>query len=135
MAADKCDPLKLVNQVRLLPSTGGSYREMVPGTVNGVPKLFLLDTGGFISQVSGGHGEGTANARAQQRALHLYDVSGQHSRSFVLADKLVINLVHRAALSHDDPAFQAGFAAISTGFISTDLMLSYDIDIDFGSRA
>ena len=49
-----CGPLKIINDVQMLTTTG-SHREMVPVTVNGAAELFLLDTGGFMTQVSGQH--------------------------------------------------------------------------------
>lgn len=128
IAAD-CGPLKLVNYVQMVTTAGG-YEELVPGTINGAPKLFLLDTGGHMSQVS----EDTVKnlqMPTHDSALRLYDVSGQESRSYVLADKLQIGSL--TASHFPMMVMQSGLAEDVDGIISTDLMLRYDIDIDFGS--
>ena len=49
-AAD-CGPLKLVNQVQLRAAAEGR-RELIPVTINGTEKLFIFDTGAFVSSVS-----------------------------------------------------------------------------------
>ncbi|HSS13582.1 MAG TPA: retropepsin-like aspartic protease, partial [Rhizomicrobium sp.] len=48
--AEDCGPLKQVNAVDLV---AGPNRAMVPVSINGIPKLFLLDTGGDVTQISG----------------------------------------------------------------------------------
>jgi predicted aspartyl protease len=127
--AEDCGPLKLVNQVQMLTTTG-SFEEMIPGTINGAPKLLLLDTGGYISQISDDTVK-ELQMPTHDSAVRLYDVSGEAARRYVLADKLQIGsltaphfpmMVMPASLNED-----------LDGIISTDLMLRYDVDIDFGS--
>lgn len=58
---------------------------MVPVTINGVPKLFLLDTGGYTTQVSRDAVD-DLNLKEIPTATQLYDVGGNVSRSFVAPD-------------------------------------------------
>jgi hypothetical protein len=127
--ADDCGPLKIVNEVQMVPATG-SYREMVPGTINGAPKLFLLDTGGFMSQVS----DDTIRELqmpTHDSALRLYDASGEAARRYVLADTLQIGKLN--APHFPMMVMPPSLNEDLDGIISTDLMLRYDVDIDFGS--
>jgi predicted aspartyl protease len=127
-AAEDCGPLKLISDVQMMTTTG-SYREMVPVTINGASKLLLLDTGGYMTQVS----EDTAKElqmAMHDSAVHLYDVSGNESRHYVIADTFRLGTL----LAQHQPMMvsPAGLGDLD-GIISTDLMLRYDIDIDFGA--
>jgi predicted aspartyl protease len=119
----------MVNQVQMVTTTG-SYSEMIPGAINGAPRLFLLDTGGFMSQVSDDTVK-ELQMPTHDSALRLYDVSGEASRRFVLADKLQIGSL--AAPHFPMMVMPASLGEDLDGIISTDLMLRYDVDIDFGS--
>ena len=112
----------------MMTSTG-SFQQMVPVTVNGVSKLLLLDTGGYISQLSPSTVK-ELQIPTHDSALRLYDVSGNESRSFVIADNLRVGslVAQRQAM-----VVSTGDPGGLDGLLSTDLMLRYDIDIDFGS--
>ena len=127
-AAEECGPLKIVSDVQMLTTTG-SYREMVPVTVNGAAKLFLLDTGGFMTQVSGDTAK-ELKMEMHDSALRLYDVSGDESRSYVIAESLKLGSL--VASQQPMIVLPRGFGDLD-GLVSTDLMLRYDVDIDFGS--
>jgi hypothetical protein len=126
--AEDCGPLKLITGVQMLTSTG-SFTQMVPVTINGVSKLLLLDTGGFISQLS----PDTVKELQMERhdsAVRLYDVSGNESRSFVIADSFKLGSL---VAQHQPLMVSTLDPAGLDGLIATDLMLYYDIDIDFGT--
>jgi predicted aspartyl protease len=127
--ADDCGPLKIVNEVQMVPGTGG-FQEMIPGTFNGAPKLFLLDTGGFMSQISDDTVK-ELQMPTHDSSLRLYDVSGEAARRYVLADKLQIGTMN--APHFPMMVMPPSLNMDLDGIISTDLMLRYDVDIDFGS--
>lgn len=128
--ADDCGPLKLINSVQLV-TTVGSYRELIPVTVNDTPKLFLLDTGGFMSQVSQETATELKMELHNSEGLSLYDVSGEEARKYVIADSVKVGSM--VAPHFPMMAMPTSLSDDIDGIISTDLMLRYDVDIDFGS--
>jgi hypothetical protein len=49
LAAEDCGPLKRFTSAKLIPMAGVN---LVPVSINGVSKALLLDTGGYMSQLS-----------------------------------------------------------------------------------
>lgn len=126
--AEDCGPLKLITGVQMITSPG-SFEQMVPVTINDVSKLLLLDTGGYMTQMSLDTAK-ELKLPLHDSALHLFDVSGNESRSFVIADSFKLgSLVAQHQAMMVSPGELGGF----DGILSTDLMLRYDIDIDFGA--
>ncbi len=128
VAADTCGGLKLIADVQML-TTSGSFRQMVPVTINNVSKLMLLDTGGYISQIT----KDTAkelNMELRNSAMRIFDVSGNESHNFVIADNFMLG-----SLKAERQPLMISAHAMSDvdGLFSTDLMLHYDVDIDFGA--
>jgi predicted aspartyl protease len=103
---------------------------MVPVTINGTSKLLLLDTGGVSSQVTR---ETVKDLKMvpYEAGARLYDASGQSSSSAVVADSLrlgTLNATHlRLLISPLD-------LDTADGILSSDLLVRYDVDMDFGTR-
>src|SRR4051812_21309661 len=81
--AEDCGPLKQINSVDLV---AGPNRVLVPVSINGVPKLFLLDTGGDVSQINGGVAR-EIGLTLQDSNLKMLDMYGHASNKMVRLDK------------------------------------------------
>lgn len=126
-AAD-CGPLKLLNEVQLTTFSNG-LRPMLPVAINGVPKLMLLDTGGYISQLSQ-DAVNELQLSTPNSSIRLYDVSGNSSRDYAVAESFKFG--NMSGLRRPFIVSPIGMNIID-GIFATDYMLSYDVDIDFGS--
>lgn len=126
-AAD-CGPLKLLNEVPLLNATDG-LRPLLPTTVNGSPKLLLLDTGGAATQLSP-DAVSELQLPTKSSALRLYDVSGNVAAKLAVAETFKFG----AMVGRDRPFIVSprSFGEID-GIFAADYMINYDVDIDFGA--
>lgn len=125
-AAD-CSPLRLENTIRMEPAKRDN-RMMVPFTLDGVQKKFLLDTGASLNLVS--------SAVVQELKLPLYhsryytvDLYGNASDDFVEIRKVVLG---RA--KGEDIQFQVAPNLPFDGVLSAGIFLHDDIDMDFGAK-
>ena len=128
--AEDCGPLKQINSVDLV---AGPNRALVPVSINGIPKLFLLDTGGDVTQISGEVAE-ELKLTQQDSNLKLLDMYGHASNKMVRIDKFTLGRlhgedVHMAIQPHPD--FGKGTRYV--GLFGPDMMGRYDVDIDFGT--
>jgi predicted aspartyl protease len=128
-AAD-CGALQQVNTVDLVR---GPNRALVPVSINGTPKLFLLDTGGFMTQINGAVAKelGLVLRESNTKMLDLY---GNASTKEVWIDKFTIGRlngenIHMAV--QPNPDFGKGTRYV--GLFGPDLMGRYDVEIDFGA--
>jgi hypothetical protein len=82
--AAECTLTQVTSLDLLMPNDQQAF---VPVTINNIPKLLLLDTGGYTSQIAPevAHDLGLVLNRAGGELL---DVSGNISQSFVIADSL-----------------------------------------------
>ena len=127
LAAD-CGPLKLLNEVQLVNSPGG-LRPLIPVTINGSSKKFLLDTGGYASQLSPDV-VSDLQMPTQSSALRLYNVSGNEAAKFTVAESFKFGVMAgQNRLLMVSPSSLGG----EDGIFATDFMLAYDVDIDFGA--
>lgn len=127
LAADECGPLRIVSSVKMM---GMDSSKLVPVTINGVPKLLLLDTGGYMSQLSRDAVE-ELKLQRHDSALSLADVSGNVSKSYVIADTLQLgNLIAQKQPLMVSP----GNFDFGDGILSSDLLLRYDVEMDFPGK-
>lgn len=129
MAAEDCGPLKMATDVQLVAFTG-SYQEMVPVTINGAPKLLLLDTGGYITQITADSAAELKMEQHNSEGLRLYDVSGHEERRFVIADSFKLGSL---LAEHAPMMVTSTNLGDLDGILGPDLLLRYDVDIDFGA--
>lgn len=127
-AAD-CPPLKQLNSVDMVQAPG---RALLPVTINGNKRLFLLDTGGSISQITPA-AAAELGLPLQDGPLKLLDMRGNASRKAVRIDKFEIGYEKGStwlAVSADPNEGKAeGFA----GLYAPDLMGPFDIELDFAA--
>jgi predicted aspartyl protease len=123
VAADDCGPLKLFTTVKLV-SMGES--RLVPVTINGASKALLLDTGGYMSQLSRESIDELKMSR-HDSALRLADASGNVSRSYVIADTLQLGTL----VAQKQPLMMSPGWLNADGILSSDLLLRYDVEMDF----
>jgi hypothetical protein len=124
-AAEECGPLRLFTSAKLL-SLGN--RNVVPVTINGAPKALLLDTGGYMSQLSRATVD-ELKIPLHDSALMLADVSGNVSRSYVIADTLTLG-----TLTAQKQPLMVSRGLDADGILSSDLLLRYDVEMDFPGR-
>jgi hypothetical protein len=122
-AAEECGPLKLFTSAKLV--TMGS-RRVVPVIINGAPKALLLDTGGYMSQLSRASAD-ELKIPLHDSALKLADVSGNVSRSYVIADTLTLGTL----TAQKQPLMISQGARDADGILSSDLLQRYDVEMDF----
>src|SRR5580704_11190525 len=80
-AQEACGPLKIVNIIHMIPTLTGDA-DIVPVVIGGKPRNFLLDTGGYLSQISRPLAR-VLNLPIQQQRQELYDAVGNISRDGV----------------------------------------------------
>jgi predicted aspartyl protease len=128
--AEDCGPLKQINAVDLV---AGPNRALVPVSINGIPKLFLLDTGGDVTQISGEVAE-ELKLTKQDSNLKLLDMYGHASNKMVRIDKFTLGRLHGENVYmaiQPNPDFGKGTRYV--GLFGPDMMGRYDVDIDFGT--
>ncbi|HWY63740.1 MAG TPA: aspartyl protease family protein [Rhizomicrobium sp.] len=126
-AAEECGPLKMVTGVKMM---GMGNNRLIPVTINGAPKLLMLDTGGYMSQLSRDVTDEMKMKRLDS-VINLADLSGNVSRSFVIADTLQLG----SLVAQKQPLFVSpGNFEYGDGILSSDLLLRYDVEMDFPGR-
>jgi hypothetical protein len=133
LAAD-CGPLKQIMAVDLLPGPGGGPRVMVPVTINNSPRKLMLSTAGAFTTLTQ-----TAvkdlNLSRYESHLKLLDSAGNASQTYVHVDTLQIgNLAGKGFDIQVAAAPNEGANGAFDGNLAPDLMMRYDVDIDFAAR-
>lgn len=129
-AAD-CGPLKELNSIDLVP---GPNRELVPVSINGTQKLFLLDTGGDVSQINGATADELKLAR-QDSGLKLLDLYGNASNKMARIEQFTVGRLRGQNIYvaiQPNPDFGKGTRYV--GLFAPDLMGRYDVELDFGAQ-
>ncbi len=129
--ADDCGPLQQVNSIDIL---GGPNRPLVQVGLNGTPKLFLLDTGGDISQINGTVAQ-ELKLPEREAGLKMLDLYGHASNKRVEIEKFTLG--HQTGEDIDmmvqpNPKFGEGTPFV--GIFAPDLMGRYDVEFDFANR-
>jgi hypothetical protein len=123
--------LKIVNTVPIVMAEGGR-RALVPVTINGTQKEFLLDTGGALTQVSAAAAE-ELKLPLMESNIKMLDLYGNASTKAAKVDSFVLGRLGDRNTSLPLTTFQGG-GRIS-GILAADYMGKYDIELDFaGSK-
>ena len=130
--AEDCGALKQLNSIDLVKPNPG--RALIPVAINGIPKLFLLDTGGDVSGISGEVAQELQLTEHDAEGVKMLDLYGHASNKYVSIDKFTIGRqngqdIHLAI--EPDPNFGRGTRYV--GIFAPDLMGRYDVEIDFGT--
>jgi predicted aspartyl protease len=141
--ADDCAPLTQLVAVDLLPGDMPGLRFLVPVTVNGTPRTLMLDTGGGYTSLTPAAADALGLSRHESNG-RLLDMTGHASRDYVQIDTLKLGSLSLDGLGPAAthlwitpmPGLGSGGAATSfDGILAGDLMMHYDIDIDFPGRS
>jgi len=128
--ADDCGPLKQINSIDLVKPNPG--RALIPVSINGIPKLFLLDTGGDISSISGDVAD-QLQLPTRDTNGKMLDLYGHASTKYAVVEKFEVGRqmgdVHLTIMP--DPNFGRGTRFV--GIFAPDLMGRFDVEIDFGT--
>lgn len=125
-----CAPLHLLSSVKLEAlNNGSSY--LVPVNINGTSQKFVLDTGGYTTQIS----RATVNALGlpeKSTRGEMIDAYGHMSDRAAMVAALDLGKMqwqNRWYQISPHPDLGDGVA----GLLSTDLFARYDVDLDFGA--
>src|SRR4051812_29848835 len=128
--AEDCGPLQQVNAVDLVAAPN---RVLVPVSINGIPKLFLLDTGGDVSQINGEVAQ-ELGLTLRDSNMKMLDMYGHASTKMVRIDKFNLGRLHgQDVLMAIQPNPDFGKGTRYVGLFGPDMMGRYDVDIDFGT--
>ncbi|HET7085056.1 MAG TPA: aspartyl protease family protein [Rhizomicrobium sp.] len=128
LAADAAGcTLKLVNTVPITMAANGT-RVLVPVTINGTEKTFLLDTGGAVTQI-------TASAARElklpitESGGKLLDLYGGASGGAAKVDDFTLGRLHDKHATLIISTFDG--ESLYAGLLAADYMGKYDIELDF----
>ena len=148
-AQQGCGPLKLLSSQQMA-HFGSTDVMVVPVTINGVDRSMILDTGAPQTQLSRGLAEELKLRLHRARAAtwvngtrgtnyslggETLDVSGHVSVSAATVQSLSFGKIQRQDVElhiWPDPGLRQSHAAAG-GVLSHDLLLDYDVDVDFGT--
>jgi hypothetical protein len=126
--ADAADcSLKLVNIVPIKMAYEGQ-RVVVPVTINGTQKQFLLDTGGVVTQISAAAAEELKLPKVESD-VKLLDLYGHASTDAAKVDTLVLGRL--GDRNTRLPIMTFADNDLYSGILAADYMGKYDIELDF----
>jgi hypothetical protein len=124
-----CGPLKEIASLKMTLLPDGS-RVSVPLTVNGKPVNLLVDTGSGVSSLTKPAAAMLDVRKRNSTAMHLIDKDGAKVSSYYIADTFQVG-----KLTGKDQPFLQDINNEDTrigGAMGPDLMLRYDVEMDFG---
>ena len=121
--------LTLVNSIPLTMAAGGA-RPLVSVTINGIEKKFLLDTGGYASQIFA--------AAAQELKLPLTESGGKlldlYGNAYTGAAHVESFKLGRLQDNNTTlPITRLGDGSLFAGILAADYMGKYDVELDFSA--
>lgn len=131
--AQDCKPLQLIDTIKMT-TLENDGRRTVPVTVNGTPATFLLDTGGFITQLTIPGAEKTKVHVQKSGSVTLYDIAGNTSTQSAAADEFMIGRLKfaRTRLFIMPPVDRV---RPFEGLLAANMMINYDIELNFAENA
>jgi hypothetical protein len=128
--AQNCGVPQPVTTIQMIRAPGANA-DLVPVTINGVPKNFLFDTGGDRTQIERGVAE-ELHLPVSANGIPLYSVTGTQSREQAQAGQFALGgITLFNALLHLSP--NTDLASTADGILAPDLLQAYNVDVDFGS--
>ena len=131
-AAETCGPLKIVNIIHMIPSLTGDA-DFVPVVIDGKPRDFLLDTGGYYTQISRSLAEELKLSILQTRR-ELFDATGNITRDQAEVPEFTLGEMHVNG-RHFMISPNAGTSATKgmDGVLAPDNLMPYDTELDFST--
>ena len=123
-----CGPLKEVASLQMTMLPGGS-RASVPLTINGKPASLLVDTGAGMSSLTKPAAAMLGIRLRDSQTMRLVDKDGIAVHRYYLADDFRLGQL----TAKNIPFMQSAGSEVS-GAIGPDLMVRYDIDMDFSGQ-
>ncbi len=124
-AAD-CKPLALATHLKM--ERDGAGRPLIPVSINGTPRRFLLDTAGGVAHISRTVAD-ELKLRRDESQLRSYDINGNVSNRRAWIDKFALEGLKGTNVQMQiDEAPTEGI----DGTLSQALYMDYDMDLDFG---
>ena len=132
--AEECNkPLSLVTSFDLVP-VKDDRAVLIPVSLNGVSKLFLVDTGGALTEITPQTADALQLPR-QRTSMQLFNVSGEMSNQFARVDVQLGRLAQKDMALMIAPGTEPlGDDANVAGILAPDVLQHYDLDIDFGAH-
>jgi hypothetical protein len=124
-AAD-CGPLGLVTTLQMEMEDG---MPMIPVTINGTPRRFLLDTGGALPQISRTIVD-ELKLRRRDSSIKLLDVNGNVTDELAVIDTFALGSLTK----EDVPMLIDAGSESRDGVLTQALYSNFDMDLDFGPR-
>ena len=126
--ADAADcSLKLVNVIPMTLAYGGQ-RAVVPVTINGTQKQFLLDTGGFATQISAEAAKELKLPLVESN-VKLLDLYGNASTAAAKVDSFMLGRLGDRNTNLPITTFREN--DLFSGILAADYMGKYDTELDF----
>ena len=124
--AKECGPLKMLASIDVVPQLPN--REMVPVMVSGSLRLFLLDTGGGLTQISPKVVQALA-LEVQTGATPLFDLSGNVSTAFAK-----VGTFSFGGMTGNNTYIRVAPNNVVDGIIAPDLLNRFDVELDFSNQ-
>ena len=128
-AAD-CGPLQQVDTVDL---TGPELKPLVPVSLNGSTKLFMLDTGGSVTQV-GRPVVTDLKLPVEEMNVRIYDLYGNASGDMTTVKDFRLGRLGGRTDLAVSPMTSLGLPGRPDGILAPDVMYNYDVEMDFAGR-
>jgi hypothetical protein len=130
-ASRPCDPLKQVASLKMTMLPGGS-RISVPLTINGTAVSLLVDTGAGMSSLTGPAATSLGMKQRNSDAMRLFNKDGVAVHRYYVADNFQLGQLAAKNIPFIQDA-DIDDARVS-GTIAPDLMVRYDVDMDFSEQ-
>jgi predicted aspartyl protease len=116
-----------LHRIASFPMTVKGGHVLVPVSVNGQEKMFVVDTGGYATSITQ-NAAATLNLPARRTHSHVgRDIGGKYEDSYVIAS--TFELGHMQAKDFDLLVMSASDTA--DGLLAPDLLRNFDVEFDF----
>ncbi len=133
--AQDCGPLKRAASIQMKPIHDGRAM-LVPITIEGTQRQLLLDTGGYMAQLTSRVVD-ELKLEPRKGYVKLYDVSGNMSDRYVIAKQVDIGGMRASNLPFMiiPPTSNLGEGEEPyDGIFSIDFLYKYDVELDYGTN-
>jgi predicted aspartyl protease len=133
-ADDACQPLTLITSVSLMPAPDNTW-QFAPVTIDGHKKFMLVDTGGFMSEITPQAADELQLPRRHAN-FRQTNVAGESSDQVAVASTFTLGRLTAQSIEFvvaPEKALFGGITALA-GIIGPNILRNYDVDLDFGAH-